>query len=230
MTDNLERALQERLLARSQVSPRDVEALRLFARTLPAKRSAWRMPALRWGLTAAAVVLAAVVALPPLLNNLPGFGSEPSPTPTAPATPAPSQPAPTPTVPAPTVAPSLGADIVRLLTASGSEVIVRISDPDGLLTGARAEQAEATMSIRWFEAIVEDAPPSGIRLTWVGFARDEELQLEVSRDGSGGLLVHIVQNAPPPASDGEGEDRILVLELDEAVDPADVEVTFDYPA
>ena len=37
MTDQFDPVLQERLLARSQVSPRDVEALRLFARTLPAK-------------------------------------------------------------------------------------------------------------------------------------------------------------------------------------------------
>ena len=231
MTDNMERALQERLLARSQVSPRDVEALRLFARTLPARRSFWQRPAFGWGLAGAAVALAAMVALPQLLGPVPGPGATPSPT--APVV-VPSGPVPTPGTPSPTPvvtpAPTLGIGMVPMLVASGSDVVVEIADPDGLLTGSRSEQAEDTMSIRWFEAIVEPAGPSSIRLTWIGFPRDEIVELEVSRDGSGGLLVHIVQNAPPPASDGVGEDRILVLELDEPVDPADVEVTFDYPA
>src|SRR5919112_818964 len=92
MNDNFERAVQERLVARSQVSPRDVEALRLFARTLPARRSFWRRPAFQWALSAAAVVLAAVIALP-LLFRAPGFGTNPTPQPTA----VPTQPVPSPT-------------------------------------------------------------------------------------------------------------------------------------
>src|SRR5215210_4683374 len=95
MTDHFERALQERLLARSQVSPRDVEALRLFARTLPAQRSFWSRPLVRFALSAAAVLVAAVVALPVILNNIPGPGATPSPTAPAPTNPAATQPAPT---------------------------------------------------------------------------------------------------------------------------------------
>ncbi|HET9852900.1 MAG TPA: hypothetical protein VFP56_10380 [Candidatus Limnocylindrales bacterium] len=227
MTDNFERALQERLLARSQVSPRDVEALRLFARTLPARRSLWRRPAFQWALSAAAVVLAAVIALP-LLFRTPGFGTNPSPQPTA----VPSQPAPSPSasplVPVPSSQVPLG--IIRLAPASGSVVNVSIDDPDGLLTGALAEPAAPTMSVRWFDALVGEAGPSAIRVTWVGFARDEEVQLDVSRDADGKLVLHFVQQAPPPASDGEGEDRVLVLELAAPIDPANVKVTFDYPA
>jgi hypothetical protein len=227
MTDNFERALQERLLARSQVSPRDVEALRLFARTVPARRSFWRRPAFQWALTAAAVVLAAVIALP-LLFRVPGIGTNPSPQPTA----IPSQPAPSPTAsPAsPAPSPALGLGPIRLATGSGSLVNVSIDDPDELLTGALAEQAQATMSVRWFDAIVEAVGPSSIRVTWVGFPRDEEVLLDVNRDADGRLVLHFVQQAPPPASDGEGEDRVMVLELSEPVDVGDVEVTFDYPA
>ena len=66
--------------------------------------------------------------------------------------------------------------------------------------------------------------------TWVGFPRDEEVQLDVSRDADGTLVLHFVQQAPPPASDGEGEDRVMVLDLSEPTDASDVEVTFDYPA
>ena len=230
MTDNFERALEERLLARSQVSPRDVEALRLFARSLPARRSFWQRPAFQWALSAAAVVLAAVIALP-MLFRAPGFGSNPTPQPTA----TPTEPA--PTAPAPTVAPSVvvptpqvGLGPIRLAPASGSDVTVSIYDPAKLLNGAVAEQAEATMSVRWFEAILDATGPNSVRVTWVGFARDEEVRLEVGRTAAGKVVLHFVQQAPPPNSDGEGEDRILNLRFDEPVEPGDIEVTFDYPA
>ncbi len=228
MTDNFERALQERLLARSQVSARDVEALRLFVRTLPARRRFWQLPAFQWSLSAAAVVLAAVVVLP-MLFRVPGIGpANPSP---APSTPAPTQPAvtPSPSAPVTTPVPSLGVGTVRLGVASGSAVDVVISDPDELLTGATAEQAQATMSVRWFDSIVEATGERSIRVTWVGFPRDEEVQLDVSRNASGGYVLHFVQQAPPPASDGEGEDRVLVLDFAQPVDLDDIEVTFDYP-
>jgi hypothetical protein len=225
MTDSLEYALEERLLARSQVSPREVDALRVFARTLPARRPFWRGPAMQWALSAAAVVLAAVVALP-ILFQLPGAGGE---TP-VPATPTPSQPAVTPTAPPSAPAPTPDTAIIRLLTASGSDVSVTVDDPDDLLVGWAPEQAEATMSVKWLDSIVEQVGPSSIRVTWVGFPRDEEVQLDVSKDSDGTLVLHFVQDAPPPFSDGEGEDRVMVLELAEPIDKDDVELTFDYPA
>jgi hypothetical protein len=231
MTDNFERALEERLLARSQVSPRDVEALRLFARTLPARRSFWQRPTFAWALSAAAVVLAAVVALP-VLFRAPGFGGEPTPAPTS--TPAPTQPGSTPMAspegPAPT--PDIALGPIRLATASGSIVNVSINDPNGLVTGAVAEQAQATMSVRWFDSIVEAAGPNDIRVTWVGYPIDEEVELQVEMlsagvTGSAGKLsLHFVQKAPPAQSDAEGEDRILVLTLAASINPENVEVTF----
>src|SRR5215218_3013874 len=131
MTDNLERALEERLLARSQVSPRDVEALRLFARTLPARRSFWQRPAFQWAMSAAAVALVAVLVLP-LAFRMPGFGTA-TPSPSAPVTPEPSVVVtPGPTVPG-TPVPSLGLGAIQLLTGSGSAVAVVIADPDELV-------------------------------------------------------------------------------------------------
>jgi hypothetical protein len=225
MTDSLESALEARLLARSQVSPRDVEALRLFARTLPARRRFWRGPAIQLALSAAAVVVAAVVVLP-MLFRAPGFGS---------VTPAPATPTPVATQPAPTpgtTAPSIGDRTVRLLTGSGSAVEVVIDDPEGWIVGARAEQADATMSVRWFESIVENADTAGydIRLTWVGFPRDETVRLEVSQATNGKIRLHFIQDGPPPNSDGLGEDRVMVLSLPDEIGPDSVQVTFDYPA
>lgn len=233
MTDNLERALQERLLARSEVSSRDLEALRLFARTLPTRRSIWQRPVLAWAAAGAAIALAAAVALPPLLGNVTGPGATPSPTPAS--SPIPSAPTPTiapePSQPAPT--PELPGNVVRLRVGSGSVVDVVIDDPEGLIEGASAEQADQTMSVRWFDSIVEQGPSaSSIRVLWVGYPIDETVQLEVSTlsagvTGSAGhLVLHFVQKAPPAQSDAEGEDRVLILQLAAPIDPANVEVTF----
>ena len=226
MTDSLEFALEERLLARSQVSPREVDALRVFARTLPARRPFWRGPAMQWALGAAAVVLAAVVALP-LLFQVPGFGGDP--TPPATPTPAPTQPAPTPTVepsvPAPT--PDIALGPIRLAVVSGSVVNVDIDDPDGIVTGAVAEQANPGMSFAWNNSKVEDLGDGRYRITWVGYPRDEEVRLEVSETESGGVLLHFAQAAPLPNTDGEGEDRVMVIELAQAIDANDIEVTFE---
>jgi hypothetical protein len=229
MTDSLEFALEERLLARSQVSPREVDALRVFARTLPARRSFWRGPVMQWSLAAAALVLAATVALP-MLFRVPGFGGDP--TPPATPTPVPTQPAPSPTVgpsvPAPT--PDLALGPIRLAVASGSVVDVDIDDPRRILTGAVAEQANPGMSFAWLNSSVDDLGDGRYRVTWVGYPRDEEVLLEVSETESGGVLLHFIQAAPLPNTDGEGEDRVMVIELAEPIDASDIEVTFDYPA
>ena len=218
MTDSLEYALEERLLARSQVSPREVDALRVFARTLPARRSIWRGPTMQWTLSAAAVVLAAVVVLP-MLFRVPGFGGDPTPPPT---------PAPTVSAPAPTPDVDLGP--IRLAVTSGSVVNVTIDDPERLLTGAVANQASPGMSFAWFNSDVTRLENGSYRVTWVGYPRDEEVRLEVSRGESGGLLLHFTQAAPLPNTDGEGEDRVMVIELAEPIDANDIEVTFDTPA
>jgi hypothetical protein len=233
MTDHFERALQERLLARSQVSPRDVEALRLFARTLPARRSLWQRPSFQWAMSAAAIVLAAVVALP-LLFNAPGFGGEtPAPSPTA--TPAPTAPeptigpAPTPALPVATPLPSIGLGPVRLTVSSGSIVNVTIDDPDGYLVGAVAERANADMSFAWGNSSIETVAPNAIRVTWVGYPRDEEVRLEVTEMGDGGIGLHFFQDAPIPNTDGEGEDRVIILTFTQNVDPADLAVRVTDP-
>lgn len=226
MTDSLEYALEERLLARSQVSPREVDALRVFARSLPARRSFWRGPSLRWTLSAAAIVIAATVALPILLRPY-SFG----PGTPVPATPTlvPTQPAPSPTaapsVPAPT--PNIALGPIRLAVVSGSVVNVNVDDPQRILTRAVAEQAGPGMSFAWNNSRVEDLGDGRYRITWVGYPRDEAVRLEVTETESGGVLLHFIQAAPIPNTDGEGEDRVMVIELAQAIDANDIEVTFE---
>jgi hypothetical protein len=179
-------------------------------------------------LSAAAVVLAVVIVLP-MLFRIPGFGTD---TPT-PSTPTPTQPAVVlPTTGTSEPAPTTQVDraIVRLAVGSGSVVDVVIDDPDGLIDGGVAEQGDQTMSVRWFDSIVEEGPnPGTIRVLWVGFPRDEDVTLKVSQKPTGTLTLHFIQAGPPLNSDGEGEDRVLVLTPEEPIDPSDVEVTFETP-
>ena len=228
MTDHFERALQERLLARSQVSPRDIDALRVFARSLPARRSLWQRPAFRalrlppWCSQQSWCCPLAGPACPvsvvrqsrrrrrrrPYRHRGRLVGSPEA---------------------SPTALPSIEIGTIRLITGSGSAVDVVIDDPADLVTSAEAVQGQATMNVRWFESMVEIVGSQRVQVTWAGFPRDETVRLEVSQDESGTLVLHFIQDGPPLNSDGEGEDRILTLDLAESVDPADVEVTFETP-
>ena len=107
---------------------------------------------------------------------------------------------------------------------------VDIDDPRRILTGAVAEQANPGMSFAWLNSSIDDLGDGRYRVTWVGYPRDEEVLLEVSETESGGVLLHFIQAAPLPNTDGEGEDRVMVIELAEPIDASDIEVTFDYPA
>ena len=126
----------------------------------------------------------------------------------------------------------MGLGPIRLATASGSVVNLTIDSPDVLITGAVAEQAQATMSVRWFDSIVEQVSPNSVRVTWVGYPIDEEVQLEVSILSAGvtgpaaKLDLHVVQKAPPAQSDAEGEDRVLVLTFATTISASDLEVSF----
>ena len=220
MTNNLERELRERLLARSHVSPRDVDALRVFARTVPARRLTWPRPALRWVLPAAAIALAIAVAVP-LLVRIPGFGTTPTPTPPA---------ATQPIVPEPTILATEGARHIRLQTGSGAAVYVTIHDPSHLLDAVGADQSDQTMSVRWFDSVVEDGgTPGTLRVSWAGFRMDEEVQLDVKQLGNGRIELLIAQTAPPLQSDAEGEDRELLFDFAGQVEPNQVVVAFRPP-
>ena len=216
MTDNLDRALRARLLARSQVSPRDVESLRAFARSLPARRPFWRRPMVQWALPAAALVFVVVVALPALVRG-PWFGTaSPAATPTP--TPASTRWLPT-TTPEPPITPWPEPEFgpIELLTASGSRVPVVIHDPLGILVSVHAEQGGSEPSVGWREARIESVGPRAIRVTWIGFPQEDDVRIRVSFGASVRIAIQVYQDTAKP--DGAGEDRVLVFEFDDLVEP-----------
>ena len=208
MTDNMERALQERLLARSQVSPRDVEALRLFARTLPARRSFWQRPAFAWAGTAAAVALTAVLGMR-LFAAVPGPGATPSGTPVPTSKPI--------VTPAPTSKP-----FSRPVVGTPIELVV--ADPGRILVdGGAARQDD--MQIRWFESTVAQLAPNAIRVRWTAYA-DQGPARVTATESNGKVTLTITQKAPPAQSDAEGLDRVMVLYFAHDIDATDIVVEF----
>ena len=119
-----------------------------------------------------------------------------------------------------------GSPRVPLTVAGGWDVVAVVTDRTGALAEVTSGAATDTMSVRWFESIVENVDDETLEITWVGLPRDEEIEVEVSRDGDA-WVIDITQASPPLNSDAEGSDRILVLELDEAVAAEDVEVRFE---
>ena len=229
MNDSLENALEQRLLARSQVSSRDVEALRLFARTLPARRRFWRGSAIQGALSAAAVVIAAAIVLP-MLFRVPGVGTE-TPAP-ATASPVPTLPVETPVpTPVPTTAPPSATPrptIPPLEVEGGGLDGLVIDNSDGLISGAGAGRG-GFMSMRWLESTVEQVSPTRIRVTWAAYPDESIVDVKVAQTPSGGVAITVYERLPLPATDAEGEDRILLLEFDRPVDANDVEVSIESP-
>jgi len=161
--------------------------------------------------------------------------------PPAPANPAPATPAPaTPAVPAPTVpatpvpatpAPSVDPDgepdnvtTVDLDVATDHDVRVTVVDDGGSLVGIRSGHAGDGMSVRWFDLKVENVDSSTLRLTWIGFAADDESVLNVG-ENDGRVQLALSVAGPPPNSDATGYDRVLVLDFDHDVNADDVTST-----
>jgi len=139
----------------------------------------------------------------------------PSASPVAPATPAPTVVPATPT-PAPS-APVNGVVRIPLDIADDHSVVVALQDADGLLTSARSGRAADGMSVRWHDVDLERVNASTIRVTWVGMAVDEQVDVAVEAHGRA-VAITIVQAGPVPYSDALGADRVLVLSFDEAID------------
>ena len=153
-----------------------------------------------------------------------------TPGPATPAQPQPSPPAtsePAPATPAPSVDPDGEPDEVETIdldVAVPGDVRVTVIDDGGTLVGARSGRAGDGMSVRWFDLKVENVDANTLRLTWVGFAGDDESVLNVGRnDGVTSLALQVA--GPPPNSDATGYDRVLVLKFDGPVNAADVDFT-----
>ena len=187
-----------------------------------------------------AVALGAIavvgVAFAILVSNPPapaGGRAEPSPSAPIVATPRPSEPgspaSPMPSSPAkPSASPSANpspqpVSVIELESASGHDVKADVIDQIGSLASARSGKPGDGMSVRWHDAIVRQAGPNAVEVTWVAFARDEQIGIGI-HDLDGPLTVVIVQAGPYPNTDALGEDRVVILSFDHPVVASDVAV------
>jgi hypothetical protein len=131
--------------------------------------------------------------------------------------------------PAPTERPSEqpGDDlIVDLDNVTGHDVTARIADESGALVGATSGTPGDGMSVRWYEAIVENVDDRTLRIVWVMLPMDGEVGVAISTAGDG-IALHLVQPQPPDQSDAVGFDRVLVLAFNRPVDAGSVSVTIE---
>jgi hypothetical protein len=168
----------------------------------------------------AAVVLAAGL----VLGRSTGAGTPATPDPSPVVTPGPSDRPSVPPPAKPTDPPQDGVTKVDLDIATDHDVAVIIRDETGKLIDARSGRASDGMSVRWYVLKVENVDESTLRLTWVGFGADDDVDLYVGSNG-GNLRLRMVQPGPPPQSDAVGFDRVLILRFDEPVDAADVQAS-----
>lgn len=177
-----------------------------------------------------AAILAIVAVMILVAGGVLGRGTDPAPDPSPTPSVAPSvqpgaTPSPSPTL-KPTDGPSDGPFKVDLQNLTDHDVAVVIDDETGTLTGAASGVPGDGMSVRWFDALVENLDAETVRVTWVGLPRDEELTLAISAEDGKYRLV-LVQAAPPANSDAVGFDRILDLQFESPVSASDVVVTVE---
>ena len=172
----------------------------------------------------AAAILAIVVLMTAVAVNVLGRGG-------APSAPAPTdRPAPSPTArpadptPKPTEKPADGVIKVDLDIATDHDVSVVIDDQTGSLVGAKSGRAGDGMSVRWYELDVQNVDADTLRLTWVGFGQDDEIDLAIA-ENDGALRLRLVQPVPYPNTDGLGFDRVLELSFAEPVSAEDVQAS-----
>ncbi|HET9458147.1 MAG TPA: hypothetical protein VFO78_12445 [Candidatus Limnocylindrales bacterium] len=145
----------------------------------------------------------------------------PSVSPSAPPSAGPSGAPTAPPTPAPSDDPSDGFIEVDLDIATPHDVSVEVQDETGLIVGASSGRAGDGMSVRWFTMKVENIDAQTVRVTWVGFPADAELELRVY-ELDGKVALRLLQAGPPPNSDAVGFDRVLDLEFDRPVNAEDV--------
>lgn len=174
-------------------------------------------------LAAALAVVVGTVALGAVRQVAPS----PSPSPSPVATPAPAATPtatpPPPATPAPTTVPV--PSVVVLDTVDDTDPRLAIDDQTSSLLFVFSGHAGDGMSTRWNTAIVDQVDSNSIRVTWVGFPGEEQIDLAITADGGTPVLV-FDQMAPYANTDALGADRVLHLTFDHAVNAAAVEVAF----
>jgi hypothetical protein len=123
----------------------------------------------------------------------------------------------------PVATPAAGPTSVDLRNASGHAVKLQIHDETGTLGSAASGTPGDGMSVRWHDAIVENAGSNTIVVTWAGLPGDDVSDLNIALRGDT-LVLTFVQPGPYPYTDAMGEDRILSLTFGDAVAADAVEV------
>ena len=166
---------------------------------------------------APAPVVTPAVALPtPVPNGPTGVPPTGVPQPSAP---------PSPLVPTTPQRDGVDGLVIPLDVFLPHDVQLTVSDPEGLIEQASSGQAADGMSVGWAQAIVRNAGPRTLEVTWTGIPRDELVTLVARTDGDR-VLLRFGQEAPPEHSDLMAADRIVVLTFAGPVDAADVVTDF----
>ena len=166
----------------------------------------------------AAIALVACGRADPSVTPGPSASPAPSVGPSTPSSPLPT--------PKPTQDPAAGPMTVDLADQTGHDVSVVIADDTGTLRDAKSGTPGDGMSVRWFDAEVQNVDAETVRVVWVGLPRDEAVTLRVTADG-GQYRLGIVQAAPPANSDALGVDRVLELRFDGPVVAEAVDVSIE---
>jgi hypothetical protein len=162
----------------------------------------------------------ATPARAPALTPVPNGPSDVPPT----GVPQPS-PAATPLVPSTPQPGGVDGIVIPLDVFLPHDVQLAISDREGLIDQASSGQAADGMSVGWGQAIVRNAGPRTLEVTWTGIPRDELVTLVARSDGDR-MLLRFGQEAPPANSDAMGADRIVVLTFAEPIDAGHVVTDF----
>lgn len=171
---------------------------------------------------AAALAVALVAAIAFVASGALGRAADPSPSPSGPAV---GSPSPEPSVsPEPSEEPTLGP--VDLENETDQDVVVVIDDQTGEVVSVGSGKPGDGMSVRWFDAIVENVDDTTVQVTWVGLPVDGEVELTILAY-EGGYRFHFDGPNPPLYSDAIGFDRVLVVQFDQLVSADQVMVTFE---
>jgi hypothetical protein len=188
-----------------------------------------------------AIALVGALALVAVLAVVASGALGRSPDPSAPASPIPTvapslapvdptprpvdpTPAPTPT-PSPTHAAN-GQFEVDLDIADGHDVSVAVDDDSGRIVGVSSGQGGDGMSVRWSDIEIVNLDPDTLQITFVGFPQDEMIAVGFDVAAGDGFNLTISQQLPLPNTDALGADRVLVIDLDGAVDAGDIYAAF----
>ena len=115
--------------------------------------------------------------------------------------------------------------MVDLDIADANDVSVVIDDSTGVIVGAHSGRGSDGMSVRWGVIEIENVDADTLRFTWSGYPQDEVITMAVGGTDSG-YTVTVTQRMPLPNTDAMGADRVLIVDVAQAVRAEDVTARF----